>query len=141
MAITLDGSVGITLPASGDILSTSLIKSDTTSPTTIQNSSGTEVGTFCRAWVKFDGTATPPTISASFNVSTVTRSATGQYVVTLTNALADANGAVVGTARILGTGSAYVSPYMDTSSTIQVNTNTTSGSLANANPVQLAVFR
>jgi hypothetical protein len=141
MAITLDGTIGITLPASGDLLSTSLIKSDTTSPPTIQNSTGTEVGTFCRAWVNFDGTTTPPSIRASFNVSGVTRSATGQYVVTLTNALPDTNGAVVGTARILGVNSAIVSPYMDTSSTIQVNTNIVTGALTNSNPVHLAVFR
>jgi hypothetical protein len=141
MAITLDGTIGITLPESGDILNTALIKSDTTSPPTIQNSTGTEVGTFCRAWVNFDGTTTPPSIRASFNVSGVTRSATGQYVVTLTNALPDTNGAVVGTARILGVNSAIVSPYMDTSSTIQVNTNIVTGALTNSNPVHLAVFR
>jgi hypothetical protein len=142
MAIVLDGTTGITSPEySGDVFNASLIRSDTTSPPTIQNTNGTEIGTFCRAWVKFNGTTTPPTISASFNVSGVTRSATGQYVVTLTNALPDANGAVVGTARIIGVNSAIVSPYMDTSSTIQVNTNIVTGALANSNPVHLAVFR
>jgi len=103
--------------------------------------SGTGIGTLCRAWVNFDGSATPPSIRSSFNVSSVTRSATGQYVVTLTNALDDANGCVTGTARILGVGGGYASPYMDTSSTIQVNSHNTAGSLINANQISIAVFR
>lgn len=122
------------------------LQSDGTTALTVASGNVTVAGTItasqtAKAWVIFDGTTTPPTIKSSFNVSSVTRSATGQYVVTLTNAITDANGCVTGAARILGTGSAYVSPYMDTSSTIQVNTNTTSGALANANPVHLAVFR
>jgi uncharacterized protein YjbI with pentapeptide repeats len=47
-----------------------------------------------RAWVTFDGTATPPTISASGNVSSVTRSATGDYTINFSTALPDANYAV-----------------------------------------------
>lgn len=44
MAITLDGTTGITLPASGDIINASMIQSDTSNPPTFQNSSGTELG-------------------------------------------------------------------------------------------------
>ena len=47
-----------------------------------------------RAWVTFDGTATPPTISASGNVSSVTRSATGDYTINFSTALPDANYAI-----------------------------------------------
>ena len=43
-----------------------------------------------KAWATFTG-ATPPVISASYNVSSVTRSATGTFAVNFTNALTDAN--------------------------------------------------
>jgi hypothetical protein len=141
MPIILDGSIGITLPDSGDIFNASLIRSDTSNPPTIQNTSGTEIGTFCRAWVNFDGTTTPPTIRASFNVSGVVRTGTGQFVVTLTNALIDANGCVASNSRHLGIGGGYASCYMDTSSTIQVNSHNTVGSLVNQNVITISVFR
>ena len=47
-----------------------------------------------RAWVTFDGTTSPPSISASGNVSSVSRSATGDYTINFTTALPDANYAV-----------------------------------------------
>jgi hypothetical protein len=60
---------------------------------------GTENGTLCRAWVNFNGTlVTNPGsatgIRASFNVSSVTDNGTGDYTVTLANAMPDANYAV-----------------------------------------------
>jgi hypothetical protein len=101
MAITLDGSVGITLPASGDIFNASLIRSDTTSPPTIQNTNGTEIGTFCRAWVACNGSST---ILAAFNVSTVTDTGVGSITVNLTNAMPDANYAATATNQYRGAG-------------------------------------
>jgi len=62
-------------------------------PPTVQDSAGTQVGTFCRAWVNFNGTGTVA-IRASFNVSSITDNGTGQYTVNLTNAIADANYAI-----------------------------------------------
>ena len=50
------------------------------------------------AWVNFDGTATPPTIRDSYNVSNVTRTATGKFVVDFTVAMDNANYVVVGSA-------------------------------------------
>jgi hypothetical protein len=47
---------------------------------TWKNSDGTE-NYKCRAWVNFDGTTTPPTIRASGNVSSVTKTGTGDYTV------------------------------------------------------------
>ena len=78
-----------------------------------QNSSGTENGTLCRAFVNFDGTfaSSPFTIAnggirASGNVSSVTDNGTGDYTVNFTNALADANYAVStssgGTSGVIG---------------------------------------
>jgi len=49
-----------------------------------------------KAWVNFNGTvATPSTIRSSYNVSSITKNNTGDWTVNITNALADANFAVV----------------------------------------------
>lgn len=79
-------------------LSVGTIKSNTTSPPTIQNSASTEIGTFCRAWVNFNGTfgTSPFTtanggIRASFNVSSVTDNGAGDYTVNFTTSFADIN--------------------------------------------------
>lgn len=53
-----------------------------------KNASGTENGTLCRAWVRFDGTGTV-TISASFNVSSITDDGTGQYRVNFSSSFSD----------------------------------------------------
>jgi hypothetical protein len=63
-------------------------------PPTVQDSAGTQIGTFCRAWVNFNGTGTVA-IRASFNVSSITDNGTGDYTVNFTNALPDANYSVV----------------------------------------------
>jgi hypothetical protein len=59
-------------------------------PPTIQDSAGTQIGTFCRAWVNFNGTSTVA-IRASFNVSSITDNGTGDYTVNFTTAMPDAN--------------------------------------------------
>ena len=48
----------------------------------------------CKAWVNFNGVS-GVTVNSSFNVSSVTRGSTGQYVVNFTNAFANANYACV----------------------------------------------
>lgn len=59
-------------------------------PPTVQDSAGTQIGTFCRAWVNFNGTGTVA-IRASFNVSSITDNGTGDYTVNFTTAMPDAN--------------------------------------------------
>lgn len=49
------------------------------------------VATNALAWVNFNGTTSPGTIRAQYNVSSVTKVGSGQYTVNFTNALADAN--------------------------------------------------
>jgi hypothetical protein len=75
-------------------LSVATIKSQNTLPPAVQNSSGTEIGTFCRAWVNFNGTGTVA-IRASFNVSSITDNGTGNYTVNFTTAMPDANYSVL----------------------------------------------
>lgn len=84
-------------------LLTDTIKSSTSGPVAFQNTSGTEIGTLCRAWVNFNGTGTVA-IRGSFNVSSITDNGTGDYTVNFTNALPDVNYSVVGTG---GNGNAY----------------------------------
>lgn len=119
MPITISGTSGVTYPAGGtdnvagagvgttdsQTLTNKTLTSPTLTtptiatiksaasgtPTVFQDSAGTETGKLCRAWVNFNGTTTPPSIRASFNVSSVTRSSTGNYTTNFTNALADAN--------------------------------------------------
>lgn len=59
-------------------------------PPTVQDSAGTQIGTFCRAWVNFNGTGTVA-IRASFNVSSITDNGVGDYTVNFATAMADAN--------------------------------------------------
>lgn len=71
-------------------LTVGTIQSNTTLPPVVENSAGTEIGTFCRAWVNFNGTGTVA-IRAAFNVSSITDNGTGDYTVNFGTAMADAN--------------------------------------------------
>jgi len=104
----------------------------------------------CRAWVQFDGTvATPSTIRASGNVSSVTKSGTGQYTINLTNALVDANYAVIGTCGTTASGTSggwvtngsgtYIANNTTTSFKIQTQYQTGLG--ANWDYVSVCVIR
>lgn len=93
-------------------------------PPTIQDSAGTQIGTFCRAWVNFNGTSTVA-IRASFNVTSITDNGTGDYTVNFTNALPDINYSVVsqvsntdsGTGLIVAINSNGVGPTYTTAPT------------------------
>lgn len=70
--------------------------------TTLSNLAGsktvptdTVVDGSAKAWVNFNGTGTVA-IRRAFNVSSITDNGTGDYTVNFTNAMADANYAVVG---------------------------------------------
>ena len=67
-----------------------IFKSSTANPPAFQNTSGTQIGTLCRAWVNFNGTGTVA-IRTSKNVSSITDNGTGLYAVNMTNAMADTN--------------------------------------------------
>jgi hypothetical protein len=71
-------------------LSVATVKSTTTSPPTVQNSAGTEIGRMCRAFVNFNGTGTVA-IRQAFNVTSITDNGVGDYTVNFTNAMPDAN--------------------------------------------------
>jgi hypothetical protein len=110
-------------------------------PPTVQDSAGTQVGTFCRAWVNFNGTG-DVAIDASFNVTSITDNGTGDYSVVFTNALTDANYAAIGSAATPGTRNNLVSTkYASTTGSFNVVTYNVLGSIVDASDVSIAVFR
>lgn len=125
------------------------IKSGTAStPPTIQDSNGTQVGTFCRAWVNFNGTGTVA-IRASFNVTSITDNNTGDYTVNFTNALSDANySAIVSskqTATYVSASTGYAGKPSDlATNSVRITTaadHTSSGTLTDNALINVAIFR
>jgi hypothetical protein len=80
-ALTLDSSQNATFAANVSV------KTPTGSYTDVAKG-------VAKAWVNFNGTTSPGTIRGSFNVASVTRTATGVYVVNFTTPMPDANYAV-----------------------------------------------
>jgi hypothetical protein len=91
-------SAGITFN-DGTSLTSAVIPANAVGATQIANGSVTaaKLGTneqkqIAKAWVNFNGTASPGTIRSSYNVSSVTKNGTGDYTVNFpVGALADAN--------------------------------------------------
>jgi hypothetical protein len=70
-----------------------------------------------KAWVNFNGTGTVA-IRASFNVSSITDNGTGDYTVNYTNALTDANYAIIALQR----SNSQTAGYEDSSSLLTTST-------------------
>jgi hypothetical protein len=131
-------------------LVTATVKSNSSSPPAFQNSSGTQIGTLCRAWVNFNGTNTVA-IRAQFNVSSITDNGTGDYTVNFTNALADANYSTIGSCnRQSGGGDGIVSLYANngngalvdpTTSAARINTSLFNNSDVDLTYVCVSIFR
>ena len=131
-----------------DSTSTLVIKNGVANtPPTIQDSAGTQIGTFCRAWVSFDGTGTfspnPSTtkIRASFNVSSILDTGTGQYVVNFTNAMPDANYAWAALAGAPGVTNGNVAVGTPTTLSVPVISISTAGAVFDASYFLVSVFR
>ena len=92
-------------------LTVGTIQSNTTSPPVVENSAGTQIGTFCRAWVNFNGTGTVA-IRAAFNCSSVTDNGTCSYTINFTVAMPDENYATVASMQSTFTGSVAFSSTM-----------------------------
>jgi hypothetical protein len=95
----------------------------------------------CRSWVNFNGTTTPPNIRGSANVSSVTRTGTGFFVVTMSTAMPDANYSVVVSGNAIG--ASYATDLSGTPTTTQYGINTTFPNVGqtNASVYTAAVFR
>lgn len=110
-------------------------------PPQFNDGNGTQTGTLCRAWVNFDGTTSPGTIRASFNISSVTRNGTGDYTANFTNSLSDTNYAVVTNASDLANSGRQSCPRAIATSSVRVLTTDTPGLTANYTYVSISVFR
>jgi hypothetical protein len=123
------------------------VKSDSSAPSIFQNSSGTEIGTLCRAWVNFSvGTGTP-TIRASFNVSSITDGGVGNFTINFTTAMVDVNYCVLSVANEGSSVTIRESQFgTQNTSNVQVLTRqfsagVNSGALADFFQNHLAIFR
>jgi hypothetical protein len=74
----------------------------------------------CKAWVKFAGAT--GTVTASYNITSVTRTATGAYTINITTALADANFAIISNCTNTGGTSGWVTVNGQTSSSATIYT-------------------
>ena len=132
MAVTIDGSAGVTTNAGGSV-----------NPST--NVEG--INYSCRAWVNFNGTGTVA-IRASGNVTSITDNGTGDYTVNFTTAMSDANYAIIGSAQgnstndstfqIHGTFNSTTSTYSTTACRIYVGNG---GGALDCTVVNVSVFR
>jgi hypothetical protein len=130
MAVTIDGSAGVTTNAGGAV-----------NPST--NIDG--INYSCRAWVNFNGTGTVA-IRASGNVTSITDNGTGDYTVNFTTAMSDANYSFVGTAAGQSGSRSYhiVSPdtvTAITASLIRFVVINVSGTKEDENFIFAAIFR
>ena len=123
----------------------STLVAQTISNGTVSTSSANVIQGSAKAWVRFNASSGTPVINASYNVSSVTLvSGSGIWLITMTNALSDANYVITGT-----TGNANSTIYVfansfsaaPTSSAFQVVTASLAGSGANLTYNSVAVFR
>ena len=111
------------------------------------------VNTNAQAWVNFNGTSgASPVIRASYNVSSVVRNTTGDYTITFTNPMPDANYVVTGMGQYNSAGDTFaaliicltssISPPL-TTTTVRVKTMYASGSASqvDASYACIAIFR
>ena len=75
------------------------------------NQSPISVPGTAKAWVNFNGTGASATIRDSYNVTSVTDNAIGDYTITMTNALANSNYCIQISATDDGTGSNMADGY------------------------------
>ena len=126
----------------GNLLADVVQGSTANTPPVFKDGNGTEVGTLCRAWVNFDGTGTVA-IRASFNVSSITDNGTGNYTVNFTNAMPDANYAVLnlGQRALAANNYGLVSSYSSTTTSVSVGTAGATGTVLDWPAVTVGIFR
>ena len=95
-----------------------------------------------KAWISYNGVA--QTISASFNVSSVTYNGTGDYTINFTTSMANANYAVTGSCNIGTTNYGLIlSPNRTTAPTtsaVRVVTAATNGTFYDCAYTYVAIF-
>jgi hypothetical protein len=114
MPTTID-SAGITFNDATSLTSANIGTAQLVNGSVIASKLGTtEQKQICKAWVNFDGTTSPGTIRSQYNVSSVTKNGTGDYIVNFATAMADANYSISVSAA-LNTNNPSVIQYQDQS--------------------------
>jgi hypothetical protein len=123
----------------------STLVAQTISNGTVSTSSQNVIQGSARAWVNFDGTtATPSTIRASFNVSSITRFGTGLYNVIFTTSMIDTNYTAVASCSSTTFNGFVASTGTHATNLIGVGTancGTASSTFQNNTVVEVVVFR
>lgn len=128
------------------ILKVSEIQSNAVNtPPLIEDSAGTQVGTFCRAWVNFNGQGTVA-IRGSFNVLGITDLNTGHYRINYTNQMIDENYAPVFSCITTAVGNTATTASINaattpTVSSVEIRTYQQGTGFADPLYVNAAVFR
>jgi hypothetical protein len=107
----------------------------------------TEQGQIAKAWVNFNGTLTSPiSPNSSFNVSTVTKHAAGDYTINFSNSLSNINYSVVGSSREASSGnfSRIISEngvnQLKTISQVRISARDIGNSLSESNSISIVIF-
>ena len=102
-----------------------------------------------KAWAQaLGGTSSPLTINGSFNVSSITRTALGKYVVNFTNSLANVNYSVVASSSSTQSSGIFALPFYTAAGTTSAPTTSsfallmlgTNGAPFDVDYVNFAVF-
>ena len=94
-----------------------------------------------KAWVRFNGIS-GVTVNASYNVSSVTRAATGNYTMNFSNAFVDTNYSVAGTAGYNdATSMGTVNPKTFNTTSLQFVTDPANGNLSDYHYISVQIWR
>ena len=133
MAMNLDQSADKITPSTGTLTVSGIVTSTNSA----------------KAWAQaLGGTSSPLTINGSFNVSSITRTALGRYVVNFTNALANINYAVSASSSSTQSQGIFCCPFYSAVGTISAPTTSafsmvfigTNGAAFDVDYVNFAVF-
>jgi len=103
----------------------STLVAQTISNGTVSTSSANVIQGSAKAWVNFDGVS-GASARASYNISSLTRSSAGIYVINFTNALSDANYCINMSTSVGATAAGGYTTMVNSSNTTIVTPTTTS---------------
>jgi hypothetical protein len=151
-ATTVSGATTATnLTATLTTASTAITQTSTDNSTKVATTAFVNAWSPVKAWVNFDGIGSTIganlTIRASFNVTNVVYNGTGNYTINFTNALSDANYAVLGTgSNDNGTGAPVIgvatSPVVKTITQLRIcSAKDSTGNLSNMSIISVLILR
>ena len=155
--LKVNGSTAATLTTSGITANvTGNVTGNADTATKLSTTTGSAPAYACRAWVNFDGTrdttgavstaSTNRLIRGSGNVTSVLRNALGDYTITFTTPMSNANYAVVasctGFPAITNSDCIVTVPWQSvfTTSSFRILTNAATGTAGDSSFVSLAIF-